>query len=348
MTVPIDPTGGLTPELEYFMTDAPADADMRDSASLWVMDTCGAVACPRITVDAIGADWDAPWVQINVSLADGRVLRVWSTEPRGETARSDKSICRAGPLRFQCVDPFRHWLVEFDGDAELSTVAAQMVGDRPTSRVPLTFRFEAEMAAPPWLMGGMTPEAARKMKEGSAGALMGGIRYEQLCRVKGALQVGAERHVIDGTGMRVRRQGVRRMGAATGHCQHSALFPSGRAFGAIAFAPNADGSQSFNEGFVYYPNGERSTVRMVQAPWMTRLIDSGDDTTLHLEAAGKSIIIRGTTLLSTFDHHLFEMADNSVLSQGAARYIWDGEETIGLVERCAFRDRLEPFPHGAK
>jgi len=34
------------------------------------------------------------------------------------------------------------------------------------------------------------------------------------------------------------------------------------------------------------------------------------------------------------------MADNSVLHQGAARYTWDGEQTIGLIERCTRRERL--------
>jgi len=34
------------------------------------------------------------------------------------------------------------------------------------------------------------------------------------------------------------------------------------------------------------------------------------------------------------------MAQTSVLEQGLARYVWDGEETIGLFERCTLRERL--------
>ena len=30
-----------------------------------------------------------------------------------------------------------------------------------------------------------------------------------------------------------------------------------------------------------------------------------------------------------------------VLEQGTARYSWDGEETLGLIERCTLRSRLE-------
>jgi hypothetical protein len=29
-----------------------------------------------------------------------------------------------------------------------------------------------------------------------------------------------------------------------------------------------------------------------------------------------------------------------VLHQGTARYIWNGEEAIGLIERCTLKDRI--------
>jgi hypothetical protein len=140
--------------------------------------------------------------------------------------------------------------------------------------------------------------------------------------------------------MRVRRQGIRNMAAATGHCQHSALFPSGRALGAIAFAPREDGSPSFNEGFVIGAAGEKQVARIIEAPWMNRLIASAEAVPLVLETDSGPVRIESETLLTTFDHHLFEMADTAVLQQGAARYSWDGEETIGLIERCTLRNRI--------
>jgi hypothetical protein len=45
--------------------------------------------------------------------------------------------------------------------------------------------------------------------------------------------------------------------------------------------------------------------------------------------------------MSSFDLHDFEMADTSILQQGAARYTWDGESAVGLIERCTLRDRLK-------
>ena len=339
----LDLSGGLDPEFEYFLAERPEDPEMRDSASLWVMDDSGKIGFPRITLDAIGSHWENPWLQLNGVLADGRVLRLWDKLPAHCPIGPDGnvSVLGAGPAEMRCVEPFRRWTMSFDGLVEQSTTAAQMAGETGGTLVPLKFHFEMEMAAPPWLMGGMTASAARKMKSGAAGALMGGVRYEQLGRVTGYANVDGVEYPISGTGMRVRRQGVRRMGLATGHCQHSALFPSGRAFGAIAFPPGADGKQIFNEGFVLMPNTRRVPARMIQAPWMTRLVASGDNASLTLDTQLSLVRIVGETRLMTFDQHLFEMAENSVLEQGIARYVWDGEETFGLIERCKLRDRLQ-------
>ena len=52
-------------------------------------------------------------------------------------------------------------------------------------------------------------------------------------------------------GLRIRRQGVRRLEGFWGHCWQSALFPSGRAFGYIAYPPRPDGQPTFNEGYLY-------------------------------------------------------------------------------------------------
>ena len=306
------------------------------------MDDTGSLAFPRVTLDAIGESWATPWVQLNYVDHTGRTLRVWSQEP-GNTDCVEAERCAvrgAGPLRFECVEPFRRWTIEFDGQALQSTTETQLAGGPDGAAVDLAFRFEAEMAAPPWLMGGMTAEAARNMKVGDAGALMGGIRYEQLCRIRGWVTVGGETRSITGTGMRVRRQGVRNMGAALGHCQHSALFPSGRAFGAIVMAPGPEGPEAFNEAFLLGKDGRQISARIVQAPWMTHLVDKADDASLVLDSSEGTIHIQGEVLSSLFDHHLFEMADTSILHQGTARYVWDGEETIGIIERCTLKDRI--------
>jgi hypothetical protein len=339
----VDLTGGLDPQFESFLAAPPADARMRDSATLWVMDETAALAFPRITLDAIGEDWDHPWVQLNGVLRGGATFRVWEKLPGVSQSGPDGRVATrgAGSLVFRCQEPFRRWSLDFDGTARRSTTARQMAGDEAGDETPLAFRFEAEMAEPPWLMGGMTAEAANAMA-GDGGVLMGGLRYEQLCRVTGWVRIADEEHRLAGAGMRVRRQGVRNMGRAPGHCQHSALFPSGRAFGGNAFWPAPDGTQAFNEGFVVGGDGVRRPAKLAQAPWMTRLTGPGDELPLVFDTPEGQIRIEGETLLKMFDHHHFEMADTSVLEQGVARYVWDGEETIGLFERCTLRERIRP------
>lgn len=336
----VDLAGGLDPRFEHFLTDRPDDPDVRDSATLWIMDDQGQLAFPRVTLDAIGAHWDRPWVQLNMVLG-GDTFRVWDELPGSSGGKIGELSARrgAGGLVFECQEPFRRWSMAFDGAAQQSTTLLQMAGSKSGRDAALSFRFDAEMAAAPWLMGGMTAEAANAMTS-TGGQLMGGLRYEQLCRVTGWVRVAGEERRVSGTGMRVRRRGVRNMRGAPGHCQHSALFPSGKAFGANAFWPSADGAQSFNEAFVVTGNGERLPARLAEAPWMTGLQGPGDQIPLVFDTPAGQIRIEGETLLKTFDHHHFEMADTSVLEQGAARYVWDGEEAIGLFERCTLRRRI--------
>jgi hypothetical protein len=339
-----DLSGGLDPGFEFFAEYRPVDPQMRDSSTLWIMDDAGEIAFPRVTFDAIGEHWGAPWVQLNFVDRSGRTLRLWSQEP-GYQATNDRgrpAIRGAGPLRFECIEPFRRWTMEFAGKVLASTTARQMTGELDGQLVDLTCRIAAEMAVPPWLMGGMTAEAARAMKASDGKALMGGVRYEQLCRITGDVRVDGKHHDICGTGMRVRRQGVRDMGAALGHCQHSALFPSGRAFGAIIMAAGPEGPEAFNEAFLFDREGRQVPARVIRAPWMTRLVEKGDDASLTLESTAGTVQIEGEVIASLFDHHLFEMAATSILHQGTARYSWDGEQTIGLIERCTLKDRIGP------
>lgn len=333
-----DLSGGLDPAFEHFLAERPADPAMRDAAIMWVMDAGGRVALPRFSIDAIGEDWANPVVTLNCVFADGRTLKIWERFP----AHADNGgpVLGASPMRFECIEPFRRWTFDFAGEALLSTTAEQMAGGIGTQKAPLAFHVEAEMAEAPWVMGGMTAEAARAMRA-SGSALMGGHRYEQLCRVRGWLRFDGQDHAIEGTGMRVRRRGVRNMAGSPGHCQHSALFPGGRAFGVNVFWPDASGKSPFNEAFVTLEDGRRLAATVVEAPWMHRLEPAGDNAPLVLETAEGRIRIESRTLLKTFDHHFFEMADTSVLEQGVARYRWDGEDSIGLIERCTLRERLE-------
>ncbi|WP_262403050.1 hypothetical protein, partial [Actinomadura sp. CNU-125] len=154
-----------------------------------------------------------------------------------------------------------------------------------------------------------------------------------------------------GSGLRIRRQGVRKLADFWGHCWQSAVFPSGRAFGYIAYPPRPDGQPTFNEGFVFTGDGDLVPARVVRAPWLTRLRALGEDVSLVLETEAGTVEIEGETVFSTHDvHHgddtysvralKQEISDFPAVHQAGVRYRWDGEETFGMLERSNPLDKI--------
>jgi hypothetical protein len=165
------------------------------------------------------------------------------------------------------------------------------------------------------------------------------------------VRVGAEAHTFTGSGLRIRRQGVRHLAEFRGHCWQSALFPSGRAFGYIAYPPHLDGRPTFNEGYLFDGDGDLVPARVVQAPWLTELRPLGQAVSLVLETESRTVPIEGETVLSTSDiHHddktfstralKDELPDFPALQQAGVRYRWDGEETFGMLERSYPLDKI--------
>ncbi len=251
----------------------PDDPEMRDSVSFWVIDDRGAVGLPRIGIEAVAANWDAHDIQINVAFPDGRVFRLrengqsWPAEgPDGQP-----TVLGAGGLVFRCVEPFDTWTMSYDGKAVQTSSTDLIDGNKDGPLVDVSFHVEAKMAVPPWVQGALSAEAGSRLKTSIEGNLMGGPRYEQLFRATGTVKVGADERSFSGTGLRIRRQGVRKLAGFWGHSWQSALFPSGRAFGYIAYPPRPDGEPTFNEGYVFFRDGGLIPARVVEAPWLTRL-----------------------------------------------------------------------------
>ncbi len=349
----IDLTGGIDPEREQTFAERPDDPEMRDSASFWVVDDRGEVGLPRIGIEAVAATWEAHGLQVNVAFPDGRVFRsrddgtAWP--PEGPEGRP--TVLGAGPLAFRCVEPFRTWTVTFAGPTVQTSSADLAAGRKDGPLVDVEFEVEATMAVPPWIQGSLLAEARSQLESSVEGDLMGGPRYEQLFRASGSLRVAGEEHTFTGTGLRIRRQGVRRLAGFWGHCWQSALFPSGRAFGYIAYPPRPDGQPTFNEGYLFDGDGDLVAARVVDAPWLRRLQPQGEDVTLVLEAGRGTVRIEGETVVSTFDiHHdddtaairalKQETSSFPALHQAGVRYRWDGEQTFGMLERSMPLDQL--------
>lgn len=346
-------TGGLDPQIDYMFPTKPEDPEMRESASIWLFEENGRFGFPRIGIEAQGAVWETHRYDCNFAFADGRVLRESTRGPTLSPTGADgkASVLGAGALQFRCVEPFRKWVVSYDGAAFDGRVEEQIRsefavyadGDRNKglagrARPPVAFEVELEMVTPAWVADYREDKlASMSEKERIDAGLMGfGWRIEHLFRGQGVLKLDGETHEFKALGSRIHRQSVRPMGEFRGHCWQSAVFPDGRAFGYIAYPPRADGS-TYNEGYIYQ-DGKMYPARASKIPFLRNITPSGDDVSLELESALGVTRIEGATTLSTF--HMGNPGVNSLNNQqSGVRYTWDGLTTYGMIERSSPGDQ---------
>ena len=335
----IDLSGGLSEDLEYLFPEQPTDPEMRESVNAWVWDSKGEVGLPRVGVEAMADQWDTHDVQVNVALADGRVYGIFGPGPRHDSIAPDgrARTLGAGALSFEMIEPYRVWRIQIHGEAAAGSVAAQIDGAVPGQGDPIRMDAEIELrpAVPPWMNGALLPEAGRVLDTQEEGDLMGHPwRFEQLCRATGSLRIGDEAFEIDGAANRIRRQSIRRLVKFRGHVWQASLFPSGRGFGYIAYPPRRDGKDTYNEGYVFEGDGALVPARVVHAPWLSSLKPKGQDVSCVMETVtGSAVTISGNTTASTFMVMPPEVGGGMQLQQALVRYRWDGEESIGMVER---------------
>jgi hypothetical protein len=354
----IDYTAGFDAEFEYPYAQCP-EPGVRDAINMWVADDSGVLEIPRFAVEAAapglsGAsesysgrqlDWNEHDLQLNLGFPDGRIYRLREPGRKIPTRAPDgrDSILGAGPLSFRCMEPFKHWNVAFKGEAVETSTAALIAGKQDGPRVPLEFELETHSAAPPWIVGSLRAEGDAKNAFEAAANYVGRERFEQLFRARGRVRVGGKEYPFNGSGLRIRRKGIRHMSGFWGHCWQSALFPSGKGFGCNTFPPRDDGVPSLNEGFLFLGDGALIPARVVKAPWLRRLAGNGEDVTVVLESKLGTTTIQGETVVSTYD--LIERAhfaqEFPVLQQASARYRWEGEETYGMIERSSRRKEMQ-------
>jgi len=336
----VDLSGGLGADREYVFATRPENPEMRESVNAWVWDGGSDVGMPRIGVEAVADRWDTHDIQLNVSYADGRVVNLFGPgkahDPSG--ADGEPRTLGAGPLSFELIEPFRHWKLRFDGLAVESTVENQIAGRDPEGdpTVPVEIDIDIMAALPPWENGALLPEAGRVLEEQDEGALMGGPRFEQLSRASGTLRVGDRTHRIDGGALRVRRQGVRRLGTFRGHVWQSALLPSGRGFGFIVYPPRDDGLPTYNEGYLFDGDGVLIPAWVVDAPWLRTLQPRGQDVSVVMASENGVTRINGESVASCFKV-MGGVGPGTegfpVLQQAIVRYSLDGETANGMMER---------------
>jgi hypothetical protein len=337
----VDLSGGMEASRDYFLSDCPDEPEVRESVSFWVFDDQGAIGLPRVGIEAVAKSWDERGFQVNLGFPDGRTA-VALGSGEGRSPVDGDGVCRtfaAGGLVFRCVQPFRALTMSYEGTA-LDTSAARLAkGDYSGSRLPLSVEVELTCAIPPWISGTLSPESAELFNQGFAGAFIS-PRYEQLCTSRGSVRLGDDEWSFKGTSLRIHRQGTRDTSGFWGHCWTSALFRSGRGFGALAFPERGTTQPTYNEGFVF--DGRRTIpATLLDAPWLRRLQPNGEDVSLMLRTSEGDVRIEGRTVLSACmaggTHKEFAPA----LQQAGVCYRWDGEETFGMMERSIPVTQLE-------
>lgn len=336
-----DLSGGIPAEREYVVAEKPDDG-IRDAVNVWIEEENGLFAM-RVGVEAVGSHWDRHEMWLDIAFADGRL---WSRRGDGETrspydAEGRPTVRATGPLRFECVEPFRRWTVAFEGD--VARTSAAEIRDNPdfteTQWSPVSFAIDMDMAAPPWQPGTMTPEAAEALG-GRQGQFMS-PRYEQLFRCTGTLTIDGETRSFKANGLRIRRTGFRAFAGFSGHCWASAVFPSGKAFGFNIYPAPDNGDPQYLEGWVIGADGRRVGARPVEVPWLRRLETGGEAVPIVLETLdGTRIAIAGTTFTNTRSRggHVLPPdwpKDWPIVQQSHATYTWDGETTTGMIERSS-------------
>jgi hypothetical protein len=338
---------GLAPDHDLFFVERPDDPEMRESTSVWLFEENGEFALPRIGIEAVAKAWDSRAYQANFAFRGGRILDGSGIgagpSPLGPDGRP--RIFGAGPLTFRCIEPFRRWAMSYAGDAVDGTVDQQIGRSLDRSkRVPVRLDVELAMETPAWVEDN-SPEKLAQMSEArraEAGSMGIGWRLEHLFRGGGTLRLDGTTRRFRCVGSRIKRQSLRPLAFFRGHCWQSALFPDGRAFGFITYPPAGDGSEPYNEGYVFQ-DGKMHPARATKIPWLRQLLGEGDDASLELESALGTTRIEASTTLSTY--RIMTTADGLPvdfnLHQGGARYTWDGMTSYGMIERSCTADQLK-------
>ena len=329
----------LDPAGDEITAGTPTSPSYREGVSVWVWDDAGRFGFPRIGIEAVGRTWTTSLgTAFCMATPDDRLLLVSEDHPPLPVADAAgrPRVLAAGPLRFQCVEPFRHWRVDFDGLVATLDVRTHLRGGVAKVGLhdghdvqPVGLRLEAHAETPPWFQGSHEPEGH---------FVAGEHRFEQLCAVTGEVEVAGTVTPFTGGALRVHRKGGDRndYGNFRGHNWQSARFPSGRAFGFIHYRPQSDGTPTYREGWLL-DGGEVVPAHVEGTPWMTDTRSSGEDVSFRLRTAAGEIRIDGETFVSSLrpPRPVGDGTSFPLLQSGIARYRWDGEEAYGMVERSA-------------
>jgi len=349
---PIDLTGGFPPSADLMEPDHPRDdPGYRESVSMWLFDDSGAIQFPRFLIEDVPGEPDRRLVFYNIAFPGGRAVVEWGSAKAISMldAQGRPSVYGVEGMAFHCVEPFRTWTASLRGEMTETTCSALLQGPPAGPRVAVAFDVETTSVAPPWVMGRFSDVTAGLIAAGAQDSLfMGqGFRYEQLVLARGVCRIGEETYRFSGRGLRVHRRSSRNGAGFRGHVWQTTVFPSGKAFGLLAFPPAPGGGPHVSEAF-YFDGQTMQAAQIEHICWLTQARPGPQDVSIRLRTATRALAIDAQTHATNFS--TARMAPSSTATdpllqqQGCARYRLDGEEAFGMIERSNFRSKISVEP----
>jgi hypothetical protein len=344
-----DLSGGLPPTADHAVLEPPADDPwFGENHAWWIWDDAGGVGV-HLYLKTLGhvTSFSQRRETVFAFLPDGSVL----TNDQDGPGPTDPALVRGPNLLFRCVEPFRRWELHYDSTAQRTTSAAMRRGRLPIEApVALAFDLDVTLVAPPWSLG--TYSEGESL--GWASQFFGGSRYEQLLTAEGTIRTADGDVAIRGTGMRTHRIGTRNTGSFPGHSWSTAWWPDGHSFGLHKFC-GADGVALWQEAWVS-DGGPRQPAEVIEAPLLS-LDLPGEALPIRLRTASGPVTIDGELRATNFvtsaapdPQKLCPGVDRDdtggrVMSQGLARYTWEGVDGagLGMVERSLRTAHLAPL-----
>ena len=223
----------------------------------------------------------------------------------------------AGNCFLTMIEPFRRWRIDYLGLLEKAGS-----GEPELSRMELT----VEIVSPPIEQGS---QGDRGEVASSGTRPRRAIRYEQLCRITGRVEIGARHIDLNAYGMRSHRRNSVSIyeSGAVGHSWATALFPSGQGFHLLAYQvePRAE------VGFLYghYFDGQRYHEAEVKRFPLFSGGEGVEHSRLEMRVGDRVLEVA----VESWPPLAGTMASGIRLTRAAARFTLDGEVGGGVLER---------------
>ena len=189
----------------------------------WSENYCFELNCPDVGVGIFvhmsRQDFNRDlWRDILIAQIEGKQALVWKGYGKGAHA--------SGPggaqLRGSCRESFKHWVLSFDGAAQLVPAAAMAPG---AGALPDGPYVQARMS-----IDVLADGAVWELSKTIAGQSWANSHYEQSFRTSGELTVDGKTYRLDGVGSRDHSRGPRNWDGMGTHCWFQGGFPGGRRF----------------------------------------------------------------------------------------------------------------------